>query len=475
MEALFPYRACLARRGRPMIPHPAIGSRKAAAPGTWGPGGLKCLAIGGPEVEETTDAAFSLDRITSELAALVYELEQERLAWREAIAEQAAEIQRLTDRQDKTEENQLVIGAETLQLSQELRDELAEVKAELTHVSRSLERIGEEQARRDERMERLRDEVAGLSSTLDEVFDDLAGRLTEHQAELSRLEDARHDQEDRLRSELEATREELAEGLLGAVEAANRHSEAIAELNERVGGAIAQFDQQRLEVADQLARATEGVEERLSASEAAGRERESALRAQVDSQLATAAQQMESQGTAMRVQLEAQAGALRAQVEALNALQGTVQTQHEAANRELSALKEAMPALAENAQQLAIALDAVQAGAIKAEEQTMSWARGQFEQAHGMTGAVHRQLEETARAVNQALEQLQRQIKELEAKAVKALGAQHQEVQEQEKRATQLREDHAQLANRVGTIVQLLMKASRPGAGGTAPFTTGGD
>lgn len=413
--------------------------------------------------------AKAMERLSSDLSSLAFEQKQERLEWRRAMEAQSAELQHLLERQDAMQIRQDELETFAIEIEEQLQGGVKELSAQIKALSERLDRLDQGQERQESALADLNQEVAGLSRTTDEVFDDITDRVGVFERTLTGFDLTLSKQYEVLTDSLQEARDQLTEGLAEAHEAAEGHADGIVELKD----AIATY-QERREALDADAReqllAMRGQilehQAGVSASQKSLRQEFDALSQgqqaafkDLDSQLSA---RMSSLEAALQ-QLDTSLGAMgSSQAETTRRLETLVSEGLSHAQREREALQQWVSQLGGQGQLLAQALESVQQGSIKAEEQLGAAMSEQF-----TTLMAH--LEQTSQALQGHLGQTQHHLKEFEAKVAKALGLQRNENQEHERQLTALREELLTLGNRVGTIVQLLTKASQPPR---APFDT---
>lgn len=392
-----------------------------------------------------------LEHFRSELASLAFNFEQEQVGWKQAFKAQEAELRALSARQEAIQWRQDELEASLIELRGATRAEFSDLGAMIERLRSEVDALAGHHEREVESGLRLRDRVDGLSSVMDEVFDDVASRITHQERELHAFGLELGEQRDLLSERLAQAHDRITEGLAEAYAAADTHADRMIELRDVVADARAESDAQRQEVAKQVLE----LEVRVEA------EQETIRKQVVDLEARLQARRAADQ--AALTYLERSIVERMAHLETASEQNGRTFAQfQQGVQLEIRGLGEVLSQLASQGQMLAEALESVQQGSIHAELQLNTALREQVEATRSVQEAMQQRIEQAIGSLHAALSKTHQQIKELESKAVKALSLQRGENQEYERSLSALREDYAQLNNRVGTIVQLLTKASRP-------------
>lgn len=392
-----------------------------------------------------------MERLSSDLSNLAFEQKQERLEWRRAMEAQSAEIEHLLERQNAMQVRQDELETIAIEIEEQLQGDVRDLTARLQTLSDRLDRLEQDQDRQVDALGDLKAELKGLSQTTDEVFDDIADRVGVFEKTLAEFDRTLSKQYEVLTEGLSEARDQLTEGLAEALEAAEGHADGIIELKD----AIATYQERRDELDATSREQLAAMRERLDDERATLASRHEGLEKTIGARMDEEAARLQSLDTALSARLASQA-------EATHALDVALRTLREQGERERETLNQLVSQLAAQGAMLAQALESVQAGSIQAEEQMAAAMREQFE-------ALLGQLQSSTSAWHSSLAQTQAHFKEFEAKVAKALGLQRNENLEHERHLLALKDDLAVLSTRVGTIVQLLTKASRPSVGSMEP------
>ncbi len=406
-----------------------------------------------------------MERLSSDLSNLAFEQKQERLEWRRAMEAQSAEIEHLLERQNAMQVRQDELETIAIEIEEQLQGDVRDLTARLQTLSDRLDRLEQGQDRQVDALGDLKAELKGLSQTTDEVFDDIADRVGVFEKTLAEFDRTLSKQYEVLTEGLSEARDQLTEGLAEALEAAEGHADGIIELKD----AIATYQERRDELdatsREQLAAMREQLDDERATLASRHEGLEKTIGARMDEEAARVQELARRQGEeAARLQSldTALSARLASQAEATHALDVALRTLREQGERERETLNQLVSQLAAQGAMLAQALESVQAGSIQAEEQMAGAMREQFE-------ALLDQLQSSTSAWHSSLAQTQAHFKEFEAKVAKALGLQRNENLEHERHLLALKDDLAVLSTRVGTIVQLLTKASRPSVSAIDP------
>lgn len=400
---------------------------------------------------EPDEFARAVERLSSDLSNLAFEQKQERLEWRRAMEAQSAEIQQLIERQHAMQVRQDELETIAIEIEDQLQADVKELSARVQALARRIDRHDQGLEQHASLMADLKTELAGLSRTTDEVFDDIAGRVGVFERTLGEFDQTLSKQYEVLTESLMEARDQLTEGLAEAQEAAEGHADGIVELKD----AIATYQERR----DELDAATK---EQLAAMRDALAEERTALESRQDSLEAALTSRLDAEVAGLQALVGELTSRLGRLEEAASATDRTMRERTDTERQEREALNQLVSQLAAQGQMLAQALEVVQHASIQAEEQLGSAMREQFE-------ALLSQLQSSTAAWHASLGQTQQHFKEFEAKVAKALGLQRNENLEHERQLTALKDDLAVLTTRVGTIVQLLTKASRPSMSNLEP------
>lgn len=395
-----------------------------------------------------------MERLSSDLSSLAFEQKQERLEWRRAMEVHSAEIQQLLERQDAMQVRQDELETLAIEIEEQAQQSARELAARLQALSERLDRLEAGHDRQETDLAELRGEVAGLGATTDVVFDDIADRVGVFDRTLTEFDLTLSKQYEVLTESLQEARDQLTEGLAEAQEAAEGHADGIVELKD----AIATYQERREELDADAREQLAAMQDQLAEARAGIASALESLREELQTRL-------EAHGGSLQ-EFEAQLSArLARQEEETRSLVQALRETREQAGRELEELGQLASQLAAQGQMFTQALESVQQGSMKAEEQLGAAMTEQF-------GTLLRQLEQANGAWQANLGQTQHHLREFEVKVAKALGLQRNENLEHERQLTSLRDDLAILTNRVGTIVQLLTKASQPARSAFDPSAT---
>lgn len=398
--------------------------------------------------------ARAVERLSSDLSSLAFEHRQERLDWQRAMEAQAAELQLQIARQDATQTRLDELETFAIELEEQLRGDVKELAARNQALANRLDGLEAGHERQQTTLGDLRGELTGLSRTTDEVFDDIADRVGVFERSLSSFDRTLSKQYEVLTDSLTEAREQLTEGLAEAHEAAAAHADGIVELKDAIVTYQERRDAQDADSREQLA----AMRERLSAEGATLRDRQEAtkreLLARSDGQEAS----LKALDDQLSLRLSSQEGLTRRLEKAYAEL-------GDSAERELAALRQLVGEFAAQGQLLAQAIESVQQGSMAAEAQLGTAMAKHVE-------ALRRQLEQSTSEWQAGVGETRHHLRDFEAKVAKALGLQRGENLEHERHLTALRDDLIVLGTRVGTIVQLLTKASRPSIGSVESTNT---
>lgn len=448
-------------------------------------------------MEKSREHAAAIDQLKTELALLAQEFEYERKAWRQALESQVTEFRHLVKRQDETQDQQISIAGGAFELGEKFRLEIGELTEQARFVQAQLERISMQQEEQQDATSCLEAEVRDLSLLTYEVYDDLAQRVDAHEQQLGQIGSSLHQQKQVLERGMASVQEFLTEGLVEATDAANQHTDAIIELKQAVAEAMHSNDAMQEAIGkrqetlqEHMFSQTKGLHSRIEelASQLAERQGELAERQLDATKIHQALQsrlgdlQLETlkHQQAHAVQLNELAAdvtrrlgslgsdmteRLRSQGERHEGMQDWLKHFQDTVREEVDQVQLSLNQLAVQGQDLLIAIDSVQQGAISAEQQAATWVLGQLEAFRASQEALQ-QIVDLSHADARSLQsQTHQQLKTLESKTVQALTHQHHEKLEHDRQIAALRDEYSQLSNRVGSILQLLMNNHRVSPG----------